>query len=114
MMQIERNQDIGIIRIEGDIQQQERELQGHLSNLITNGISKIILDIRDAELDMSHRDLFEDVVISANHQVQQKEGEIVFLASVGKKINLRIPDSLGLEKFYMEGQATEFLQESHK
>ena len=112
-MQVEKNQDFAVIRIEGNIQQRELELQKHLNELIVDGKSKIILDIREAELDMAHRDLFEKVMMTANDLVQQQEGDIVFLTSLGRKINLRIPDRLDMEKFYMERQAIEFLHGSH-
>ena len=105
---------MAIIRIKGNVLQGERELQENLSELITNGKSKIILDIREAELNMSQRDRFKDVIMAANRQSQQKKGAIVFLASPGKKIDLRIPDSLDLKKFYIEGQAMECLQKSCK
>jgi len=110
-MQVEKNQDMAIVRIKGNVQQRERELQEHLDELIVNGKSKIILDISEAELDMSYRERFKGIVTTANRRAQQQKGVIVFLASLGKKINVRLSDSLDLEKFYMQEQAMRFIQE---
>jgi len=114
IMQIEKEQDIAIIKIKGSFRQRAQELRRHLSELITNNKPKIVLDIREAELNMSYRDLFKDIVATANRSAQQKKGVVVFLASPGRKINLRIPDGLDIEKFYMEEQAIEFLQKQCK